>query len=119
GVWPDGYYMTTHVFNAAGTAQVAGRVSVFERQKMIQGQSARMVQADLKKYSNKFQYGFLPADLDSITTPPPGEAEFILGPDPAFLNRTDSTRVAVTWGTTPTISLTEATIAVGMPSSAP
>src|ERR1043165_8166853 len=31
GVWPDGYYMTTHVFNAAGTAQVAARVYVFER----------------------------------------------------------------------------------------
>ncbi|MEO7918415.1 MAG: hypothetical protein ABIT01_03065, partial [Thermoanaerobaculia bacterium] len=114
GVWPDGYYMTTHVFNAAGTAQVASRVSVFERDKMILGQPARMVQAALSKKSGRFQYGFLPADLDSITPPPAGEASFVLGPDPASTNKTDSARVAVTWGVTPTITLTEATIAVGI-----
>src|SRR6185369_11644792 len=55
GVWPDGYYMTTHVFNAAGTAQVAGRVNVFERDKMLLGQPARQVAADLSKKSNRFQ----------------------------------------------------------------
>src|SRR4051812_20290430 len=49
GVWPDGYYMTSHVFNAAGTAQVAARVNVFERDKMIQGLPARMVQKDLAR----------------------------------------------------------------------
>ena len=76
GVWPDGYYMTTHVFNAAGTAQVAARVSVFERDKMILGQAARQLSADLKKYSNRFQYGFLPSDLDSSTQPPSGEAPY-------------------------------------------
>src|SRR6476619_1863272 len=37
GVWPDGYYMSTHVFNSAGTAQVAARIYVFERDKMIAG----------------------------------------------------------------------------------
>ena len=26
GVWPDGYYMSAHVFNAAGTSYLAGRV---------------------------------------------------------------------------------------------
>jgi len=117
GVWPDGYYMTAHVFNAAGTAQVASRVYVFERTQMIQGLAARMVQADLSKKSNRFQYGFLPADLDSLTPPPTGEAAFVLGPDPAFTSRTDSTRVAVTWGATPTITLTEATVAVGITSA--
>src|SRR6185436_6995234 len=114
GVWPDGYYMTTHVFNAAGTAQVAGRVNVFERDKMLLGQPARQVAADLSKKSNRFQYGFLPADLDSLTPPPAGAAGFVLGPDPAFTNRTDVARVAVTWGATPTITLTENTVAVGI-----
>src|SRR5439155_10666875 len=42
GVWPDGYYVTTHVFNPAGTAQVAGRVSVLERAAMLTGQTARI-----------------------------------------------------------------------------
>ena len=119
GVWPDGYYMTGHVFNSVGTALVAARVYVFEREKMLAGLPARQVSADLKKYSTRIQYGFLPADLDSLTPPPTGEASFLLGPDPAFTNRTDSTRVAVTWGATPTISLTENTISVGLPSTAP
>src|SRR3954453_11874155 len=110
GVWPDGYYMTSHVFNPAGTAIVAARVSVFERDKMILGQGARLVQADLAKGGSSFQYGFLPADLDSITPPPAGEASFVIGPDPQFTNRLRSTRVAVTWGTTPTITLTQNTI---------
>src|SRR5207249_2074455 len=110
GVWPDGYYMTSHVFNAAGTAQVAARVNVFERSQMILGQPARQVAQDLGKNGSRFQYGFLPADLDSVTPPPAGEAAFILGPNAQFTNRTDSTRVAVTWGVTPTITLTEAVI---------
>ena len=117
GVWPDGYYMTGHVFNAAGTSYLAGRVYVFERDKMLTGQPARQVSADLKKYGNRIQYGFLPADLDSLTPPPVGEAAFVLGPDPQFTNRTDSTRVKVTWGATPTIALTSATIAIGITSA--
>ncbi|MEP6808746.1 MAG: carboxypeptidase regulatory-like domain-containing protein [Chthoniobacterales bacterium] len=111
GVWPDGYYMSAHVFNAAGTAVVAARVYVFERAAMIAGLPARQVSANLAKFGTSFQYGFLPADLDSLTPPPVGEASFVLGPHPTNLGLTASTRVAVTWGATPTITLTQATIA--------
>ncbi|MEA2274694.1 MAG: hypothetical protein QOI98_3402, partial [Solirubrobacteraceae bacterium] len=110
GVWPDGYYMTTNVFNPSGTAFVAGRVHVFEREKMIAGLPARQVQKDLRKDGSTIQYGFLPADLDSVIPPPAGEASFVIGPNGEFTNQTDTTRVAVTWGTTPTIALTEAVI---------
>src|SRR5437762_4226746 len=110
GIWPDGYYMSAHVFNAAGTSYLAGRVYLFERDKMIAGLPARQLQADLAHDGIGIQYGFLPADLDSLTPPPAGEAEFILGPNAQFTNRTDSTRVTVTWGTTPTIALTSAVI---------
>ncbi|MGI8435928.1 MAG: hypothetical protein ACR2NX_03355, partial [Chthoniobacterales bacterium] len=110
GVWPDGYYMTAHVFNSAGTSFLAGRIYVFERAAMIAGLPARQVSSDLSTTTGT-QYGFLPADLDSLTPPPNGEASFILGPDPSSLALTDSTRVAVTWGATPTITLTSATIA--------
>jgi len=110
GVWPDGYYMTAHVFNSAGTALVAARVYVFERAAMLTGQPARMQSANLTTYGGSFQFGFLPADLDSLTPPPTGEAAFVLGPHPTTLTLTASTRVAVTWGGTPTITLTEATI---------
>jgi hypothetical protein len=102
--------MTGHVFNAAGTAYLAGRIFVFERDKMLKGEPARQRQKDLKKYSGKSQYGFLPSDLDSLTPPPTGEAAFVIGPDPVNTQNLDSTRVAVTWGTTPTITLTETRI---------
>jgi hypothetical protein len=126
GVWPDGYYMTGHVFNQAGTAFLAGRIFVFERDKMLQGLPARQLQADLRTYNGRAQYGFLPSDLDSLTPPPAGEAAFVIGPDPVSNRNLDSTRVAVTWGATPRITLTETKIAatwsvppcVGSPSNA-
>jgi hypothetical protein len=111
GVWPDGYYMSGHVFNTAGTSYLAGRIFVFERDKMLQGLPARQLQADLKKYNGRAQYGFLPSDLDSLTAPPAGEAAFVIGPDPVSNRNLDSARVAVTWGATPTITLTETRIA--------
>ncbi|MEA3124951.1 MAG: hypothetical protein QOD67_1970 [Caballeronia sp.] len=119
GIWPDGYYMSAHVFNAAGTSYLAGRVYVFERDKMIAGLPARKLQADLAHDGSGIQYGFLPADLDSLTPPPVGEAAFVLGPNAQFTNRTDSTRVKVTWGTTPTIALTSAVISTSGISTPP
>jgi hypothetical protein len=110
GVWPDGYYMSAHIFNSSGSAYLAGRIYAFEREKMLNGQPARLVSADLKQYGGQPQYGFLPADLDSALPPPVGEAEFVIGPDPSTTTLLDSARVAVTWGATPTIALTETTI---------
>jgi len=111
GVWPDGYYMSGRVFNASGTAFLAGRIFVFEREQMLKGLPARQLQADLKRYGNKPQDGFLPSDLDSLTPPPAGEAAFVIGPAPNSTNRLASTRVAVTWGGAPRIRLTESLIA--------
>jgi hypothetical protein len=111
--WPDGYYMSGHVFNAAGTAYIAGRIYVFERSQMLAGGPARMLSANLSPITpgGSEEYGFLPADLDSLTPPPAGEAEFIIGPDQDATAGSYSARVAVTWGSTPTITLTESTIA--------
>jgi hypothetical protein len=111
GVWPDGYYMSGHIFNPSGTAFLAGRIFVFERERMLKGLPARQLQADLKSYSNKPQFGFLPSDLDSLTPPPAGEAAFVIGPHPTSTNRLASARVAVTWGGAPRIRLTESLIA--------
>src|SRR5437660_1441463 len=77
---------------------------------MLKGLPARQLQADLKRYSNKPQFGFLPSDLDSLTPPPPGEAAFVIGPHPTSVNRLASARVAVTWGGAPRIRLTESLI---------
>src|SRR6266550_2074229 len=107
GVWPDGYYMTGRIFNASGTAFLAGRIFVFEREQMLKGLPARQLQADLKKYGNKPQDGMVPSDLDSLTPPPAGEAAFVIAPHPTTVNRLTSARVAVTWGGAPRIRLTE------------
>ena len=100
GVWPDGYYMSAHVFNPAGTF-TTGRVYVFERDKMILGQPARMQSQNLGT-----EFGFLPADLDSLTPPAVGEAAFLLGPNFALTELTDTFRVATTWGPAPTLVVT-------------
>jgi hypothetical protein len=116
GMWPDGYYMTGRVF-APNNAYLAGRVFVFERDKMLQGLPARQVQKDLKRYGNRPQDGMIPSDLDSLTPPPAGAAAFVIAPDPTTTNKIDSARVKVTWGTNPTITLTETQIAASWDSA--
>ncbi|HSY50310.1 MAG TPA: IPT/TIG domain-containing protein [Thermoanaerobaculia bacterium] len=109
-VWSDGYYMAAHIFDGSGFSFLAGRIYAFERDKMLNGQPARMLSKDLKQYGGLPQYGFLAADLDSLTPPPIGEAEFVIGPDPASTSFLDSARVAVTWGATPAIAFSETQI---------
>ncbi len=67
GVWPDGYYMTINQFTNGSSWGGAG-VFVFERDKMLAGQTARMVYFDLESVNNGFG-GMLPSDLDG--NPPP------------------------------------------------
>lgn len=114
GVWPDGYYMSAHVFSATPIevhppvappgAFLEGRIYVFERQKMINGQPARMQSANLPA-----EFGFLPADLDSLTPPPAGEPEFVIGPNFVNTIQTDTFRVMVTWDPAPAIVPTAGT----------
>ena len=95
---------------APPNAFIQGRVYVFERQKMIDGLAARMQSMDLGQ-----EFGFLPADLDSLTPPAAGEAEFLIGPNRVLTNLTDPFRVAVTWDPAPTIAVQPgATIMTGI-----
>lgn len=69
GVWPDGYYFAINQF-AAGSGTWAGQgVAVFERDKMLAGQTARMIYFDMA--SDGSLGGMLPSDLDG-QAPPPG-----------------------------------------------
>lgn len=121
GIWPDAYYMSGHVFNAAGTSFLAGRVYAFERSQMILGLPARSVSANLTPGpGGGTQFGFLPADLDSLTPPPASEAEFIIGPDPNSAAFVDSTRATVAWGATPSLTLSTTTrVAITSVTAAP
>ena len=65
GVWPDGYYMSTNEF-ANGASFVGAGAAVFERDKMLLGQSARMVAF------HNLGASPLPSDLDGSTLPAAG-----------------------------------------------
>jgi hypothetical protein len=63
GVWSDGYYMTVNQFNQGTLTWGGAGVVVFERDKMLAGQTARMVYFDLYNTDANLG-GMLPSDLD-------------------------------------------------------
>jgi hypothetical protein len=74
GVWPDGYYETFNMFNAAGTSFVGADLCAYNRTAMLNGQPATQV---------CFQQGssiggVLPADLDGTTAPPAGSPNYLV-----------------------------------------
>jgi hypothetical protein len=70
GVWPDAYYMSMNVFNAAGTAFLGPQPFAFDRAKMLLGQPATFVTTGITVGPSEDAY--LPADLDGSTLPPAG-----------------------------------------------
>lgn len=96
GLWPDGYYMSTHEFNASSLSYVGAGVFAFERDKMLNGQTARMIYFDLgtlpAPYNTAFG-GHLPSNLDGFNPPPSGAPNYFvevdssadIAPNPAAL----------------------------------
>ena len=71
GIWPDGYYMTSHQFTAAGAWAGQG-VWCFNRTKMLAGDpTASFIYFDLNALDPAIG-GMLPADADGLTPPPLG-----------------------------------------------
>lgn len=73
GVWPDAYYMAANQFNCYPVfCEWAGQGAVaFERDRMLNGEPARMVYFDLGGTDLNLG-GMLPADLDGPAPPPAG-----------------------------------------------
>ena len=95
GVWPDGYYMTINQFtNASPNGEWAGAgVAVFERDKMLAGQAARMVYYDLFSVNSNFG-GMLPSDLDGLMSPPAGAPNYLAEVDDStWISPTDALRI--------------------------
>ena len=78
GVWPDGYYMSTHQFDPSNYIG-AGAFS-FERAKMLAGQPAQFVYFNLNTANPGFG-GHLPANLDGPTLPPAGAPNYFVEVD--------------------------------------
>src|SRR5205823_8279094 len=84
GVWPDGYYMSTNQFPNSTTGTVAAGAWVFERPKMILGQSARYVFFDETPLAMNCTpaacsyppFGQLPTTLDGKLPPPDGTPNY-------------------------------------------
>ncbi len=77
-VWPDGYYMSMHVFNSAGTSFLGPQAFALDRAKMLTGQPATFVTPGV---SGATEDSFLPADLDGSALPPANApATFVSAP---------------------------------------
>ena len=74
GVWPDAYYVTYNMFNAAGTVFLGPQVCALERSKMLAGSPAQQVCFPLDPTFGSL----LPADVDGPTAPPAGSPNFLL-----------------------------------------
>lgn len=73
GVWPDGYYFSTHQFADGGWAGAG--MSVLDREAMLIGDpDAQMVYFTI----GDNHYGILPADADGTTLPPEGSPNYIV-----------------------------------------
>ncbi|MDQ6860551.1 MAG: hypothetical protein M3032_05265 [Verrucomicrobiota bacterium] len=76
-VWPDGYYMSMNVFNAAGTSYLGPQAFAFDRAKMLTGAPASFV-SPVGPLGGTVD-PFLPADLDGPTLPPNGAPATFVG----------------------------------------
>jgi hypothetical protein len=76
-VWPDAYYMSMNVFNAAGTSYLGPQPFAFDRTKMLAGQPATFV-SPVGPLGGTVD-AFLPADLDGPTLPPAGAPNTFAG----------------------------------------
>ncbi len=73
GVWPDGYYMTDNLFNAAGTAFVGAGVFAFDRVKMLAGDPTAGFVYKLEPFDGTNNIGGqLPTHAIGLIPPPAG-----------------------------------------------
>jgi PASTA domain len=72
GVWPDGYYMSDNVFDAAGSSYLGPQPFAFDRAAMLTGAPATFLTSTDPAIFNSSNDPILPADLDGSIQPPAG-----------------------------------------------
>jgi hypothetical protein len=73
-VWPDAYYITYNLFNAAGTAFLGAEVCAVNRSAMLAGTTANQ-----QCFTTSTSYGgLLASDVEGGTAPPSGEPNLLL-----------------------------------------
>ena len=100
GIWPDGYYMSVNQFGddpvaCTATGWCGAGAVAFERAVMLAGGAAQMVYFDMFGTDPNLG-GFLPSNLQGMTTPPAGTPNyFTLADDDAWGYSPDQLQV---WG---------------------
>jgi hypothetical protein len=74
GVWPDGYYMSLHLFGGNGSFFKAQGIIAFDRENMLLGNDAR----GFIFFVNEKHFGLLPADAQGATPPPAGAPNYLV-----------------------------------------
>jgi len=98
GIWPDGYYMSTHKFS--GGSWAGAGMTIFERDAMMAGDpDAQMVEFHV---GSGF-YGVLAADFDGEILPPAGSPNYLLDVGSNSLRMWE---VSVDWETTTNSTMT-------------
>ena len=71
GIWPDAYYASFNMFK--GNTFLGAKVCAYEREKMINGNPARMVCVDVPG-----QGGLVPSDVDGASAPAAGSPNYVM-----------------------------------------
>lgn len=74
GIWPDGYYFTFNMFNAAGTIFFGADACAANRTAMLAGNAASMICFQ----QNNSVASLLPSDTDGTIKPASGEPAFFM-----------------------------------------
>ena len=101
GVWPDAYYETFNLFNAAGTAFLGPEICAYDRAKMLAGAAATQQCFVL---STAFG-GILPSNVDSSQAPPAGSPNYLMD---FATNALDFWKFHVDWATPANTTITAA-----------
>ena len=104
GVWPDGYYISFNMFNAAGTAFTGGRVCALDRNQML---TAAGTPGAIQCFQLSTTFGgLLPADLDGSPPPPAGSPNYFVAFDDTNNDGLNLWKFHVDWANTANTTFT-------------
>jgi hypothetical protein len=107
GVWPDGYYFSTDLQDAANHFNFMGTmVCVFDRDNMLLGNPATQ---QCFQVTNTTVFSFLPSDVDGLTGPPQSSPNYFVNLDAAN-SALDLWQFHVDWATPMNSTFTGPTI---------
>ena len=117
-VWPDGYYLTVNDFDASKSFAFAGAgVFVFDRTRMLAGQTAGWVSPGSPIGGGTTYGGLLPATLNGWNLPPAGSSAYVASIDDTGTgSQSDTFRI---WKIKPNFSTSPASVVMSGPTNLP